>query len=118
VAPNKTAAIAQRKIKLPPIIPHPSVKSFRRLQLAFEPTECSILLHGIGQIAAVAPDSSRSPARQWDELQPRATPWTPAIFDLSHADILADRSEVSILNVVVMIEYSTLGGAQQMLTYR
>jgi hypothetical protein len=56
------------------------------------------------------------PARQWDELQPRA--WTPAIFDLSHADILADRSEVSILNVVVMIEYSTLGGAQQMLTYR
>ena len=94
------------------------MKSFRRLQLAFEPTERSILLHGIRQIAAVAPDSSRPPARQWDELQPRATPWTPAIFDLSHADILADRSEVSILNVVVMIEYSTLGGAQQMLTYR
>ena len=118
MAPNKTAAIAQRKIKLPPIIPPPSVKSFRRLQLAFEPTECRILLHGIRQIAAVAPDSSRPPARQWDELQPRATPWTPAIFDLSHADILADRSEVSILNVVVMIEYSTLGGGRQMLTYR
>ena len=115
MAPNKTAAIAQRKIKLLPIVPRPSVKSFRR-QLAFEPTECSILLHGIGQIAAVAPDSSRSPVRQWDELQPRATPWTPAIFDLSHADILADQSEVSILNVVVMIEYSTPGGAQQMLT--
>ena len=50
----------------------------------------------------------------------QAAPCTPAIFDLSHADILADRCEVSILNVVVMIEYSTLEGAltQRMLTYR
>ena len=61
MAPNKTAAIAQRKIKLLPIVPRPSVKSFRRLQLAFEPTECSILLHRIRQVAALAPDSSRSP---------------------------------------------------------
>ena len=117
MAPNKTAAIAQRKIKLPPITPRPSVKSFRRLQLAFEPTECSILLHRIGQVAALAPDSSRSPPGNGTS-EPRATTWTPAIFDLSHAEILADRREVSILNVVAMIEYSTLGGAQLMLTYR
>ena len=116
MAPNKTAAIAQRKIKLPSIIPHPSVKSFRRLQLAFEPTECSILLHRIRPVATLAFEFSWSPVQRRHELQPRATPWTPAIFDLSHADILADQSEVSILNVVVMIEYSTPGGAQQMLT--
>ena len=120
MAPNKTAAIAQRKIKWPPIIPRPSVKSFRRLQLAFEPAECGILLHGIRPVAALAPDSSRSPARQGDELQPRAAPCTPAIFDLPHAHILADRREVSILNMVVMIEFSTLEGTptQQMLTCR
>ena len=118
MAPNKTAAIAQRKIKLPPIVPRPSVKSFRRLQLAFEPTECSILLHRIRQVAALAPDSSRSPRPAMGRAPASRHTLTPAIFDLSHADILADRREVSILNVVAMIEYSTLGGAQQMLTYR
>ena len=50
--------------------------------------------------------------------QVRAAPCTRAVFDLSHADTLADQCEVSILNVVVMIEYSTLEGAptQRMLT--
>jgi len=33
------------------------------------------------------------------------------MYDLSHADILADRREVSILNAVVLMEYSTLEGA-------
>ena len=102
------------------ILPHPSVKSFRRLQFAFEPTECGVLLHGIKQVAPLATDPSRSTARRWDELQPRAARRTPAIFDLSHADILEDRREVSILSLVVLIEYSTLEGAptQGMLTYR
>jgi hypothetical protein len=93
------------------LIAHPSVKLFRRLQFAFEPTECGVLLHGIKLVATLAPDPSRCLARRWDKLQPRAAPRTPPIYDLSHADILADRREVSILNAVVLMEYSTLEGA-------
>jgi hypothetical protein len=92
------------------LIAHPSVKLFRRLQFAFEPTECGVLLHGIKLVATLATDPSRCPTRRRDKLQPRAAPRAPAINDLSHADILADRREVSILNAVVLIEDSTLGG--------
>jgi hypothetical protein len=92
------------------LIAHPSVKLFRRLQFAFEPTECGVLLHGIKLVATLAPDPSRCLARRWDKLQPRAAPRTPRIYDLSHAEILADRREASILNAIVLVEYSTLEG--------
>jgi hypothetical protein len=108
---NNAAAIAQSRIEWWLILPHPLVKSFRRPQFAFEPTECGVLLHGIKLVATLASDPSRRLAWRPDKLQLRAAPWTPSIYDLSHADILADRREVSILNAVVLIEYSTLEGA-------
>ena len=84
------------------------MRLFRRLQLAFEPTVCGILLHRIRLIATLTPDSSRSATRRYDGIQPRAALWTPAILDLSHAGILAEWCEVSIPNMVVVMEYSTL----------
>lgn len=85
------------------------MRLFRRLQLTLEPTGRGTLLHGIRLFAILAEEPSRAfTAWRQDELEPRAAPWTPAIFDLPHADILADQHQVSILNMVVAGEYSTL----------
>ena len=118
MAPNNAAAIAQRKIKWPLILPRPSVKLFRRLQLGFESTEWHPASIGSGwsQLSHLI---LRGPPHG-DETSSSLAPHLHLPYlDLSHADILVDQCEVSILNVVVMIEYSTLEGAptQRMLTY-
>jgi hypothetical protein len=109
--PNRAAVIVQRKIKRGPNSASSTVKLSRRLQFALEPTVCGILLHWIRPVAILATEPSRFPARRRHELQPRAAPLTPAISDLSHAGILAERRGLSILNAVVLMENSTLEGA-------
>jgi len=77
---------------------------FWGLQFASDPPGRYTLLHRIRLFAIFAAKPSRLLARQrWDELKPLAALGTSAILDLLllHAGILADRREVSILNLVV-----------------
>ena len=108
-APHRTAATVQRKMELPLITSRPLCWW---LQLALEPAGHGLVLHGVRLVAILAAEPSRSPSkRRQAKCQLRVTPRTPAIFDLCllHADILAHRPGVSILNLAVAGEYSTLG---------